>query len=242
MSEAALAHKSSALEACEAELAGQRAIAAQLQSELESARSELETARSELEPARSELVALRQSLDSTQSAQAVSHGDAEGGGSGAEAEAEARMGLAALRAEADALRSERDACTREMDALRGERDACTRRRDELLEEQALLLAEADRAAAALEAAVRRAEAAEQELAQQADGGKGAFGVVKSGALPVMEDDDLAQELADEIAALKMSHAKQMKQLQTELQALAAASAGGGDGGGGGTNGGAGGSA
>ena len=120
-----------------------------------------------------------------------------------------------------------------MGRLQASLDQATAERDELREEQRLLLMEEQRAVDALAAAEAQAGALQRELAalrQGADGARvGAAGGARGGA-PLAEDDEIATELADEIAALKMSHAKQVKQLQAELRKALASGGGGGGGG------------
>ena len=159
----------------------------------------------------------------------------------AQAELSARQSELA-RAQHELERARRQLGESDVGRLQASLDQATAERDELREEQRLLLMEEQRAVDALAAAEARAGALERELAafrQGADGARvGAAGGARGGA-PLAEDDEIATELADEIAALKMSHAKQVKQLQAELRkALGSGGGGGGSGGGGAAGGGA----
>ena len=146
----------------------------------------------------------------------------DGGGAGYETLLEAAR-EARLAAEV-----ERDRQCEARHTAEAERDAASAARDQLIDEQKMLLAESDRTARALaasehEATTRLHEVQElrEQLEQTALAPTPPSGAAK--ALRVAEDDDLARELADEIAALKLSHAKQLKQMQSELRkALAAA--------------------
>ena len=139
---------------------------------------------------------------------------------GSQREAELGSQLAAVRAErhdgvAESEASGEGSSHELHSALEAQRSA-EGERDQLLEEQRLLLREAERAAAALTAAEQDATELRQSL-EYSRGGLFSPGGSLPGAVAVEDDDVLAKELADEIAALKVSHAKQVKQMQAELR-------------------------
>ena len=134
------------------------------------------------------------------------------------------------------------------------RQAAEAERDQLKTEQLMLISDAEKSTAALAAAEQEAatyrrsadslqtqldqslqkQLTLQEKVEQSASSKpnGSPSKDKPSSLQPLEDDDeLAKELADEIAALKVSHSKQLKQMQAELRkALSGQGSGGGGGG------------